>query len=77
MKTCTCPHQYTAIGLQRYGTDATCFVHGAPKAPDVPMSAGAEVVVDAPDRAFVPLSPKWCLECGTEHAPGIDCPDYD
>lgn len=32
---------------------------------------GSKVVVPVPAPA------KWCLDCGTEHAPGLDCPDYD
>lgn len=63
---CTCPHHYGRAGLEKYGTDAACPAHGAPKAPP---PTERPVVLS--------LSPKWCLDCGTEHAPGIECPDYD
>ncbi len=69
MKTCTCPHQYTAIGLQRYGTDATCFVHGAPKAPVIPPTVEREV-------PLAPRSPMVdCEACGFSHPGGQMCPD--
>ena len=45
-RVCSCPHHYTATGLQRYGTDACCPVHGAPTKP----AEESRPVLQAPTR---------------------------
>jgi hypothetical protein len=44
MKTCTCPHHYGPMGLEKYGTDAKCPFHGAPQAPPAPGSTSPQGV---------------------------------
>lgn len=58
--TCTCPHHYGPTGLEKYGTDSKCPVHGKP-----------QPVIPSDEPRYVTAV---CPRCQLVHTGRFECP---